>query len=379
MGKQSAPEAPDYSDVAAASEKSAKLQFRLGKQQLAWAKEQYAQDKETYSKIIDSFMSDMDETSKNAREDRKFYEQNFRPLEKQMVREATGYDTAARRKSEMGKAEAGVAEQYDAARENAQRDLEAYGIDPTSTRYAALDIGTRTSQAAAQAAAGTAAQQRVEDKGLALKSEAINVGRGFPGQIAQSYATSGSMGSGAGGLTGQATQVGGQTMGTAPTYMGLGNDANAGWANVLHQGYADQLAQYNANQQASSGIGSALGLMGGMAMKYFLADGGAIPDNESAEPMPDNENMEGEAGTQRGGPVPASMSPSGGEQTDDVPARLNEGEFVIPDDVVSWFGEKHFYNLIEKTAKEREEAKQRTGAIPEEQMMPPEEPVYQSA
>jgi hypothetical protein len=50
-----------------------------------------------------------------------------------------------------------------------------------------------------------------------------------------------------------------------------------------------------------------------------------------------------------GGSVPRGASPSRGRQTDDVPARLNAGEFVIPRDVTQHFGTKHFQDLIKKS------------------------------
>lgn len=353
MGKPRAPDPPDYSGVAAASERAAELSYQLGQEQLAWAREQYANDSAIYERIVDGFLGDMDETSANAADDRAFYEEHFQPLEQALADEAQNYDTAERRQRDMGSAQAAVAQQFDAQRENAQRELEAYGIDPSSTRYAALDVGIRASQAAAQAAAGTAASNRVEDVGRALRSEAINVGRGYPGQITQSYQTASGAGSGAAGVVGQGTSIGGQTMGTAPQYMGLGNQAVGQWGNTLNMSYNNQLAQFNANQQASSGWGSALGLIGGLAGKAFgLAEGGAVPDHN--------------APPQDGGPIPPELSPTGGAAVDDVPARLNVGEFVIPDDVVSWYGEKHMYSLIEKADKERQAAKQVTGAIPEE-------------
>lgn len=362
MGKSKAPPAPDYSQIAAASEKAAQLQFELGKEQLAWAKEQYGKDSEIYNKLVDGFMDDMETTSANAEKDREFYEQNFQPLEKELAEEAKNYDTTERRTKEMGAAQAGIAQQYDAQRENAQRELEAYGIDPSSTRYAALDVGMRTAQAAAQAAAGTAANNRVEDVGRALRSEAINVGRGYPGQVAGSYGTSSQMGGQAGQLTGQATSVGGQTMGNPQGYFGGANASLGTWGNTLNTQYQNQLDRWKANQQASSGFGSALGLIGGIAGKAFgLAEGGAVPDPRDV------------------GAIPEGMSPSGGENVDDVKANLNVGEFVIPDDVVSWYGEKHMYGLIDKASKEREAAMAATGAIPEVGEALPGAPALQSA
>ena len=348
MGKPKAPAPPDYSGVAAASKEAAELSYKLGKEQLEWAKEQYGKDSAIYERIVNGFLEDMDETSANAAKDRAFYEEYYQPLEKELVEEAKTYDTAERRQQQMGSAQAGVAQQFDAQRENAQRELEAYGIDPSSTRYAALDAGIRTTQAAAQAATGTAASNRVEDVGRALRSEAINVGRGYPGQVASSYQTAAQAGQGAGSLTGQATSVGGQTMGTAPQYFASGNQAVQTWGNTLNMSYQNQLDRFKANQSASSGWGSALGLIGGIAGKAFGFDeGGAVPDPREV------------------GAIPEGMSPSQGAVTDDVPANLDVGEFVIPEDVVSWYGEKHMYSLIEKAAMEREKAKQATGAIPE--------------
>ena len=67
------------------------------------------------------------------------------------------------------------------------------------------------------------------------------------------------------------------------------------------------------------------------------------------------------------------MSPSGGDEVDDVPAMVSEGEFVIPERTVDWFGEKYFQNLIAKSDKDREK---QTVAAPEEVGMderPPEQ------
>jgi hypothetical protein len=57
-----------------------------------------------------------------------------------------------------------------------------------------------------------------------------------------------------------------------------------------------------------------------------------------------------------GGRVPPSMSPSGGQRTDDVPAvapggpaRLNANEFVIPEDVALWKGQEFFQKLIDQS------------------------------
>jgi hypothetical protein len=64
------------------------------------------------------------------------------------------------------------------------------------------------------------------------------------------------------------------------------------------------------------------------------------------------------AGAPRGNPTSAGfvhpgMSPSGGRQTDDIPARLNAREFVIPQDVADWKGQEFFQKLINESRRAR--------------------------
>ena len=54
-----------------------------------------------------------------------------------------------------------------------------------------------------------------------------------------------------------------------------------------------------------------------------------------------------------GGFVSHELSPSNGDQTDDVQARLNAGEFVVPKDVSEWLGQSFFYKLMAKARKDR--------------------------
>jgi hypothetical protein len=55
----------------------------------------------------------------------------------------------------------------------------------------------------------------------------------------------------------------------------------------------------------------------------------------------------------RGGFVSRELSPSSGSRTDDVQARLNAGEFVIPKDVAAFKGKEFFYKLIAQARKNR--------------------------
>ena len=349
--KNDAPKPPKYDELAAAAEQSAKYSYDLGIEQLNWAKEQYANDQAIAQQVIDASLKRQELSDANAAKDRARYESIFQPLEDDLAREAREYATPERMEAEAQRSQAAVAQQFDASRNRALQNLQGYGLDPSSLRYAALDRGANVQQAAAEAAAGNQSRVNTEATARALRSEAINVGRGYPGQIAGTYGTA--LQSGSQGLNSAlaTTASGASTMGTGLQWQGAGNDALGMWGNTLNTGYNNQLAQYNANQQSSSGLGSLAGAALGVALNY--SEGGEVTS---------------------GGNVPAAASPTGGKAIDDVPARLTAGEFVIPKDAVSWFGEKHFQELIQKARKDKSQAT----AKPEYALARPEAPTFQS-
>lgn len=348
MGKH-APDPPDYSQLAAASEKSAQYAYEIAKRQQDWAEKVYNENKGISDQVIGKAMDALDKQTADADLARQRYKDLYQPLEDSLVKDAQDYNSSQRQETEAGKAEADVAAQFNSARQAAQDRLEAYGVDPSQTRSGALDLGTRVAEAAAQASAGNQARDNVEKTGMALRSEAVNVGRGYPGQIATSMAGAGNSGNQAVNTGLATTASGAQTMGTGAGWQGLGNSAIGTWGDVLNTGYNNQLDAWKANQQASSGWGSALGLVGGLFTGF--EDGGIIPEE---------------------------ASPSGGAMTDDVPAqtdsgqpvRVNAGEFVIPEDVVKWMGEKGMQQLVMKARKEMEGGNGERPAQPEVKQAP---------
>ena len=76
--------------------------------------------------------------------------------------------------------------------------------------------------------------------------------------------------------------------------------------------------------------------------------------------------------------VQPDQSPSGGAQTDDVHAMLNEGEFVVPKDVASWLGEKFLQNLINKARTEASGPKAEPEMAPMPQAMALAPPSFMS-
>ena len=359
-GKNSAPPPPDYSGVAAASEKSAKYAYDLGEDQLAWAKQQYAQDKAVSDRVVDSFLNTQDVNTATAAKDRARYEATYQPLEDRLAADALDYANGTRRDMEMGRAQSGVAQQMNAARLASMQRLQDFGVDPTSLKAQSLDSNFSIQQGAAQAAAGNQASQQVDATGRALRSEAINVGRGYPGQIATQYGTALQSGSGAVNSALATTASGANTMGTATQWQGLGNQAIGNWGNALNMGYQNQLAAFNAQQNASSGWGSVLGLGAGLLGSSKNSIFGAMLGFEDG------------GSTDPGGHVPAEASPSRGQAIDDVPARLNVGEFVFPKDVMQWKGEEWAQKEIQKAR----EAKEQAVAKPTVALAAPEAPTF---
>jgi hypothetical protein len=354
-GKSRKVEAPDYSGIIAASERAANQAYKLGKDQLAWAKEQYKSDRRILDRVVNSALERQAVNDKNAASDRARYEERFQPLENELIEDARSFSSPERQEYEAGRASATVAENFEMARQNATRNLESFGVNPASTRFAALDLGARVQQAAAQAGASNQARTETEDRGRAMRSEAINIGRGYPGQIAGTYATALQSGNSGANTQLAGTASGGATMGTGTQWTGLGNQAMGGATAAMNAQAQNQIAAMEANQNASSGLGGLLGVGAGLLgtsttgtlAGMLFADGGAVPD---------------------------VSSPSRGKAIDDVDARLTAGEFVVPQDVVSWKGEEFFQKLIDGSRK----AKPQAPAQPQYAMVPDRPPSFVS-
>lgn len=348
-GKNNAPPPPDYSKLIDAQVKSSDQSFALGKDQLAWAKQQYADNKVINDQIIGTAMDTQAKNNKFADEQQQRYKDVYQPLQDSLIADSKSYGSPERQQMEMGKAQANVAENFENARRAASTQLESFGVDPSSTRYAALDAGSRIQQAAAQAAAGNSARTQTENTGMALRSQALGIGQALPGQAAISYGAglqAGNQGANVGLAT---TASGANTMGTAPQWQGIGSGAINSAGNLMNQSYNNQMQQYQSNQQSSSGIGSILGAAAGF-LPMLMAEGGSTdPSNSSPTGAIPSEATPG-------GKIPAHASPSQGKAVDDVDAKLTAGEFVVPKDAVAWLGEKHFQQLIQKSRKDRQEA-----------------------
>lgn len=263
MGKQSAPAAPNYAPIAAADDYAAQLDYNTAQDQLGFGEQQFAQTWPSAQAYLNQEINSSAQATQEAGTQEQIYNSTTLPEIQSFQNTANNYNTPANANQQAGSAMADVASTFDANRNASLSNLESYGIDPSQTRYGALDLGTRISQAAATAAAGTQSRLNTQGTGLALQGEAINMGMGLQNNVAGSYATA--MGAGSAGISAanQTTSTGVNAMGSPTAYQGLGNNALGNQANAMNMGYQNSLAgsEFEANQSSafSGGVGSLLG------------------------------------------------------------------------------------------------------------------------
>jgi hypothetical protein len=343
MGKKSTPKPPDLTPYADAMQAQGEWAFLTSQEQLGWAREQDAKNRALLDTVLAPQLAAQQDQAEWAKKDRARYEGVYQPIEDQLIQDFQSYNTPERQAQERGRAMADVASSFDAQRRNALQRLESFGVDPSQTRNSALDVAMRTQQGAAMAAAATNAQRVTEDKSRAMRADAINIGRGMPSQVAQSYGQSVAAGSNAMGGANSTFGASAGAMGNPTAWGGMGMQGMSGAAGITNSGFQNQMQVANLQRQDASNMMSGIGSMVGMGA--MLADGGrpeqAIPD------MP---------------PGPITQGPTDGSGIDDqVHARLSVGEYVIPADVVQKKGVEFFDKLLDKY---HTPAAQQRGAIP---------------
>jgi hypothetical protein len=366
--------------------------------------------------VLDVQMPIMKWQFEKAQQNQTRYEDVFQPIEDDLIAEFQGYDTPQRQELEAGKNIAMVTQAAEQNRANNEQRLAGLGIDPSQLRSQAIDTQFQVGTAAAQAAAANQGRTQVENEGRVLRAAAIDIGRGLPGNVAQNLAmvnqtggqvtgatnaAAGNAVAGMGNATGQSIGVGNSAYGNLASSMqgfnagtsgilnaqsgalnaynagtgargnglsGLGasngfglsgygsfqsgmNNAGNGYmnnANILNSGYNNQMNQYSNTTgfMDIAGLAAGMGasyLMGGFAGKdggsVRAANGGAIPTNNTY--TPDGEIV---------GP--------GGPRDDGIQARLSDGEFIVPEHTVRYFGTKKLNQMLQESEEKGREIRQ---------------------
>jgi hypothetical protein len=230
-----------------------------------------------------------------------------------LMRNALTYASPQRIAADMGMAESGAAQGAEKGRQSALSDLQSYGIDPSAGRYASLDQASRVMSGAATAGAGN--QQRISDiaTGNAMQNQAIasslqNVQTGY-------------------GAANAANQF--ANTGMSLKYSPLGTESSG-------SSQSSGSSSGSSASQSTSGASQPYGSIQVGPVHGMMAAGGPVENDATS-----------------GGFVSHDLSPSDGQQVDDVNAQLNVGEFVVPKDVTAWLGQQHFYKLMAQARKAR--------------------------
>ena len=173
MGKSaSAPAPPDYTPMAAASEKAAELGYKLGGEQLAEAKRQYGLNTELAKPILESQLKTMEQTAAQGQDYYDYMKSQQRPVEGALNEQAMRPDASAESLAERGLMTGSAAQLQADPRYGADIEQQAgqAGVDQMSGYSRALNVAARqgmrygfnpakiAAQAAAQAGGQASAQ-----------------------------------------------------------------------------------------------------------------------------------------------------------------------------------------------------------------------------
>lgn len=176
MGGKSAP-APDYSAMAAATERGVEAAERLGNRQLDFAQRQYEEMKPLAERITESQVAGMDSATRIAEEERA-YGLRFRPAEERLLAEAMEFDTPAARERMAQQAAADAARAFGATQAQTARGMSRMGIAPGSGAFGASMNQNALAAASQRAGAMTGSRLQSQEQARALLTGASALGRG---------------------------------------------------------------------------------------------------------------------------------------------------------------------------------------------------------
>ncbi len=268
------PEAPDYSGIASANEKSAELAAQAANNQLAFSREQYdflkpyiQNQLQTGQDVAAQQQADAAKASERADQQWEQYQTTFQPIEEKMAQEAMDYGSAADQERAAGQAATDVSQQFQSQRAAAQRQLTSMGVKPNAGTFMAVNREMDASEAAARAAAMTGTRQAVKDKGVSLRAGAAAFGRNQTNTAGQQLGLSTGSGSAAtqssGAGVGSTMAAGSQVAGGYGAQIGAANtsiQANLGMGGLLNAAYGNEAQMYGAQL---AGLGQLAGTAAG--------------------------------------------------------------------------------------------------------------------
>lgn len=259
---------------------AAMANVELGKDWLAFSKEQFALGNERQAvtdalntKVIEQQLQSQDEANTWGREDRTRTKEVFQPVEDSFVKTANEYDTPEKQAAAAAAAKADVQSNAAVQQQTGQRQMASMGISPLSGRFAGVTRTQDTNTALASAGAQNNARQIVRDKGLALKADAVNMGKGLASSTAAAYGIGTNAGNSAVANNASANQSFNQNGQVMAQGMSGAIGANNSAGSMLNQLYGNQLNAWSAQQQAnatsSAGTGQMIGTIAGAGITAY--------------------------------------------------------------------------------------------------------------
>lgn len=261
--------------------RAAEANVELGKDWLAFAKEQFAQGNERQevtdalnTKVINQQLATQDQANTWGQEDRARTKQVFQPVENEFIETAKTYATPEKQAEAAAAAKADVQANAAQQQQTSVRQMASMGINPNSGRFAGISRAQDTNVALAGAGAQNTARQIVRDKGLALKADAINMGKGLASSTAAAYGIGTNAGNSAVANNASANNSFNQNGQIMAQGFGGNINANNSAGGMLNQLYGNQLNAWSAQQQANAtsaaGTGQMIGTMVGTGAALYL-------------------------------------------------------------------------------------------------------------
>jgi len=250
----------------------------VGEQWLGFAREQFTEGNARLEvmdnltqQVIQQQLDTQNQANQWAQEDRARTKTVFQPLEDEFIATAKSYGSQENQDRAAAEASADMQKAADTQRGVNQRSMASMGISPNSGRFAGVSRADTTNAALATAGASNAARTQVRDKGLALKADAINMGRNLPSTTAAAYGIGLNAGNSAIGNQGAAnndfyknTGVMGQGFGGA--MQGYNNQGS-----ILNNLYGSQVNAWAAQQQANATSAAGIGQLVGTGIGAYAA------------------------------------------------------------------------------------------------------------
>lgn len=259
--------------------KAALENAELGKEWLSFAREQFdianerqAELDELTKRIGQQQVEMSDRQMQWSAEDRQRYRDQFQPLEERFVEEASTWDSQERQAERAAEAKADVLQNAAAQRAASQRQAASMGVNPASGRFQGLDRAGELQTALAAAGAQNQARDQVRKEGMAMRADAVNIGRGLPAQSAQAASIGLSAGNSAlAGAQGAHGAFMGNTQIMGQGFQGA-MSGNSSMANILNQQHQNQLQAWAANKQATSQMVGDIATLGTAALMLSSKD-----------------------------------------------------------------------------------------------------------